>query len=191
MLLGILAGVAVVIVLFVIVVATRPGAFRIERSITIAAPAENAFALVNDFHAWSQWSPWEKLDPQMTRSFDGAASGRGAKYGWSSTKEAGEGTMTIDVSDPNKHIAITLQFVKPFKATNAATFTFTPLASEGGADGTRVSWAMEGVRSFGFKAAALFINMDKLVGGDFEKGLATLKTLAETAPSNVRARASA
>lgn len=173
----ILIGVAAVIVLFVVVVATRPATFHIERSVTIAAPAENAFAQVNDFHAWANWSPYEKLDPQMKRTFDGAASGTGAKYAWSGNKEVGEGRMTIDKSDKPSRIEIELEFIKPFAATNTATFTFVPSP-----EGTKVTWAMDGKNTFVSKAFHLFMDMDKLVGKDFESGLSALKTLAEAAP---------
>jgi hypothetical protein len=173
----ILIGVAAVIVLFVIVVATRPATFRFERSITIAAPPENAFSQVNDLHAWAHWSPYEKLDPAMKRTFDGAPSGTGAKYAWSGNKEVGEGRMTIENSDKPSQIVIKLEFIKPFAATNTATFSFVP-----GPEGTKVTWAMEGKNGFLAKAFHLFMDMDKMVGSDFERGLAAMKTLAEGAP---------
>jgi uncharacterized protein YndB with AHSA1/START domain len=173
----ILIGALAVIALFVVVVATRPASFHIERSIIIGAPPENAFAPVNDFHAWSAWSPYEKLDPQMQRTFEGAPSGAGAIYGWRGTDKVGEGRMTIEKSEKPSLVSIKLEFIKPFAATNAATFTFTPTA-----DGTKATWAMDGHHSFLGKAFSLFMDMDKLVGGDFERGLAALKTVAENAP---------
>jgi carbon monoxide dehydrogenase subunit G len=174
MALKILGGIAVVVVLFVVFVATRPAAFHIERSILVNAPPASAFAQVNDFHAWAAWSPYEKLDPQMTKTFDGAPLGVGAMYAWSGNAKAGEGRMTIVDSNPPSRIGIKLEFTKPFAATNRATFTFVP-----GADGTKVTWSMDGEYAFMAKAAGLFMDMDKLVGTDFEKGLVSLKALAE------------
>jgi len=172
----ILIGVAAVILLFVIVVATRPATFHVERSVTIAAPPEVAFAQVNDFHAWANWSPYEKLDPAMKRTFDGAPSGLGAVYAWAGNKEIGEGRMTIEKSESPSQIAIKLEFIKPFTATNTATFSFVPAP-----DGTRVTWAMDGKNSFVAKAMHLVMDMDKLVGTDFERGLSAMKTVAEEA----------
>lgn len=176
MVLAILGVIAVVIALFVIFVATRPPAFHIERSIAIAAPPENAFAQVNDFHAWTAWSPWEKMDPQLKRTYAGAASGTGAVYEWSGNNKVGEGRMTIEKSDRPSLISIKLEFIRPFAATHTATFTFAP-----GNEGTKVTWAMDGRNNFMAKAFTLFMNMDKMVGGDFERGLAALKTVAESA----------
>jgi uncharacterized protein YndB with AHSA1/START domain len=177
MLRKILIGVAVIVVLFAIVVATRPATFHIERSTTIAAPPETVFAQVNDFHSWRAWSPWEKLDPQMQRTFSGAPSGAGAAYAWSGNKEVGEGRMTIENSQPPSQIAIKLEFIKPFAATNRATFSFAPVPA-----GTKVTWGMDGNNNFLAKAFHMFMDMDQLVGADFEKGLAALKAIAESAP---------
>jgi uncharacterized protein YndB with AHSA1/START domain len=173
---NILIGIAAVIAVLVIVVATRPATFHVERSITIAAPPERAFLQVNDFHAWAAWSPWEKLDPQMNRTFEGPSSGAGASYAWTGNDKVGAGRMTIERSQAPSQIAIKLQFIKPWTATNATLFVFTPIS-----EGTKVTWAMHGHNSFGAKAASLFMDMDKLVGGDFERGLAALKTVAESA----------
>ena len=181
MLKKVLIGVAAVLAVLGRVVATRPSAFHIERSIAVAAPADSVFRPVNDFPAWSAWSPWEKLDPQMKRAFDGAPSGVGAIYSWVGNDKTGEGRMTIERSDRPSAIAIKLEFIKPFAATNQATFTFAPAAPPG-TDETKVTWAMDGENNFGMKAASLFMNMDKLVGGDFERGLTALKTVAESAP---------
>lgn len=178
----ILAGVGVVIVLFLIVVATRPNDFHVERSVMIGAPVDAAFVQVNDFHNWANWSPFEKLDPSMTRTFDGPPSGAGAGYAWSGEGKAGAGKMTITHSDKglDKHgntpakIGINLHFTKPFEATNTATFTFVPSATS-----TLVTWSMDGQHTFVSKAMCMFMDMDKMVGGDFEKGLATLKSVAE------------
>jgi hypothetical protein len=176
MLRKILIGVAAIVVLFVIVVATRPAAFHIERSIGMAAAPEYAFAQVNDFHAWSAWSPWEKLDPQLKRSYEGSSAGPGAIYAWTGNDKVGEGRMTIEKSTAPSLIAIKLEFIKPFTATNTATFTFAPSP-----DGTKVTWAMDGNNGFVAKGASLFMDMDKMVGDDFERGLASMKTVAEAA----------
>lgn len=176
MLKKILIGVAAVLVLFVIVVATRPADFRIERSTTIAAPAEVVFAQVNDFHAWPAWSPWEKLDPGMKRTHSGAPAGTGAVYEWQGNDDVGEGRMTIEKSDAPSTVGIKLEFIKPFAATNQTTFGF---AGSGGS--TKVTWAMEGKNGFAAKAMTMFMDMDKLVGSDFERGLASLKAVSEAA----------
>jgi hypothetical protein len=173
----ILVGIAAVVVLFILVVSTRPSTFHIERSVAMSAPPQNAFAQVNDFHAWSAWSPWEKRDPQMKKTFEGPSSGVGATYAWAGNKEVGEGRMTIEKSASPSLVGIKLEFLKPFAATNTATFTFAP-ASEG----TKVTWAMDGENGFMSKAFSMFVDMDKMLGADFEQGLASMKTLAESAP---------
>ena len=169
-----LIGVVAAVGVLGVAIATRPSTFHVERSITMAAPADQAFARVNDFHAWSTWSPYEKLDPQLKRTFEGQRSGTGAIYSFSGDK-VGAGRMTIEKSDPSL-VVIKLEFFKPFEAVNTATFTFTPTE-----DGTKVTWAMDGENSFAGKAASLVFDMDKLVGGDFERGLVALKAEAEKA----------
>ncbi len=159
-------------------IATRPPSFHIERSATVAAPAEVLFAKVSNLHNWAEWSPWEKLDPNMTRSFEGAESGVGAGYHWAGNDKVGEGRMTVTEAEPSSKVGIRLEFVKPFQAVNTCSFTFVP--AEGG---TRVTWSMDGKNDFMAKAFSLFMNMDKQVGGDFEKGLASLKTVAEATPA--------
>jgi uncharacterized protein YndB with AHSA1/START domain len=175
MTLQILGAVAALVVVFVVFVATRPAAFRIERSIVVSAPPESAFAHVNDFHKWAAWSPWEKMDPTMKKTFDGAPAGAGAVYSWVGNQKVGEGRMTIEKSEAPSLVGLKLEFFKPWAATNATTFSFVP--SDGG---TKVTWAMDGAHAgFGAKAFSVVMNMDKLVGKDFERGLASLKTLAE------------
>ena len=171
----ILIGIAALVVVLVLVVATRPSTFHIERSITIAAPPERPFAHVNDFHRWGAWSPWEKVDPQMKRTFSGAPEGAGAVYAWAGNNEIGEGRMTIEQSDMPSQVFIKLEFLKPFAATNTATFTFAPVPT-----GTKVTWAMDGRNNFVAKALHLVMDMDKMIGGNFEQGLAALKTVAES-----------
>jgi hypothetical protein len=172
----ILIGVAALVVLLVIVILTRPATFHIERSLTMSAPPETAFAQVNDFRAWPAWSPWEKLDPQMKKTFEGPPAGAGAKYAWTGNDKVGEGRMTIEKSEKPSTVGIKLEFLKPFEATNDTTFTFAPTAG-----GSKVTWAMDGENTFMGKAASLFMDMDKMLGDDFEKGLAAMKTAAEAA----------
>jgi len=174
-------GVAAVIVLLLVVIATRPERYHLERSTTIGAPPEVVFAQVNDFHAWTAWSPWEKVDPELKRSYDGPAQGVGAHYAWSGNAKAGAGNMTILSSQQPTHVEITIQFLKPFKNVAQATFTFVPSAG-----GTRVTWAMDGKNNFLGKAFSLVANMDKLVGGEFEKGLAAMQTVCEGRSVNVQ-----
>ena len=175
MLKKILIGLGVVFALLLIAISLQPATFHVERSISISAPPEAAFAQVNDFHAWHAWSPWEKMDPAMKRTFDGAPAGVGAKYAWVGNNDVGEGRMTIEESSPTK-IAIKLEFLKPFEATNTATFTFTKTG-----EGTKTTWAMDGNNNFFSKAMSLVMNMDKMIGPDFERGLAGIKTAAEAA----------
>jgi hypothetical protein len=175
MLRRVLIGIAAVVVLFVIVVATRPATFHIERSVVTSASAESVQAEVADFHAWRAWSPWEKLDPDMKRSFGGADRGQGATYSWAGSNEVGEGRMTIEQSEPGKVVRIKLEFIKPFPATNTATFTFQPVPA-----GTKVTWAMDGQNNFLSKAFHLFMDMDGIIGAEFDKGLAAMKSVAES-----------
>jgi hypothetical protein len=180
MALQILIGVVAVLVLLLVVIATRPSKFRIVRSIEVAAPPESAFARVNDFHEWVAWSPWEKLDSQMKKTFEGAAAGAGSIYSWVGNKKVGEGRMTIEKSVPPSVVTLKLEFFKPWQATNTTTFSFDPAGA-----GTKVTWAMDGEHSFGMKAFGLVMNLDELVGRDFERGLAALKGLAEGKAASV------
>jgi len=168
---------AAIVVIFAAVVALQPAAFRIERSATVAAPPEAAFALVNDFHNWETWSPWEKLDPAMKKSFEGASSGTGAIYAWAGNSKVGEGRMTVLESRPHELIRIKLEFLKPFASTHTAEFTFKP---EGGQ--TVVTWSMFGNNNFMAKAFGLFVDMDQLIGKDFENGLAQMQAVAANPP---------
>ena len=167
------AGAGVVAVILVLA-AMKPDTFRIQRSITIAAPPEKIFPLLNDFHNWPGWSPWEKKDPAMERTLSGAASGKGAAYAWEGNKDVGRGSMEIVESIPPSKLTIRLDFVKRFEAHNIVDFTLTP---DGGA--TRVSWAMHGPAPFMSKLIQVFVDMERMVGPDFEAGLASLKALAE------------
>ena len=174
MLTPILIGLAVIILVFVVVVAAQPTDFRITRKALISATPSTVFAQVNDLPKWQEWSPWAKLDPNAKMTYQGPSSGPGAGYTWSGNNKVGEGRMTIMESRPSELVRLRLEFLRPFKATNTAEFTFRP---EGGQ--TAVTWTMTGQNNFMGKAFGRFVNCDKMVGGDFEKGLAQLKSIAE------------
>ena len=176
MLLKILIAVAVIVVVFVVTVALQPSEFRVSRSTAISAPAPEVFAQVNDFHKWEAWNPWGKIDPAMKQAYEGAPAGTGAVYTWSGNKEVGEGRMTIIESRPSDLIRINLEFFKPFAGTSVAEFTFKPEGNQ-----TAVTWSMIGKNNFIAKAVHLFMNMDKMIGGQFEQGLASMKSVAEAA----------
>jgi len=165
---------AIAIAVVLILAATKPDSFSVTRAIDITAPAERIFPLINDFHRWVAWSPWENKDPAMQRSFTGAASGKGAVYGWDGNKNVGSGRMEIvEASAPSK-ILIKLDFLKPFEAHNTAEFTMLPQGA-----GTRLTWVMRGPAPFMSKLMQVFMNLDQMIGKDFEIGLANLKKLAE------------
>jgi hypothetical protein len=178
MLKRIVLGLAAIIALFAVYVALQPSAYRVERSAIVVAPAPSVFQEVNDFHAWQAWSPWAKLDPDAKSTFEGPASGEGAVFRWAGNEKVGEGSMTLTESKPDERVAIRLDFVKPWAGTSDTEFTFKP-------DGPRtvVTWAMSGERSFIEKAVCLVFNGDKMIGGEFEKGLANLKQVAEAKTS--------
>jgi len=173
----ILLAVVVIVIIFVVIVALQPAEFRVARSATISAPAPAVFAQVNDFHKWEAWNPWGKIDPAMQQDYQGAPAGVGAIYTWNGNKEVGEGRMILIESRPSDLIRIKLEFIKPFTATNAAEFTFRPEGNQ-----TVVTWSMTGNNNFIAKAVHLFMNMDKMIGGQFEKGLASMKSVVEAAP---------
>ena len=174
MLRKILTALALVVLGLVSFILSRPDSFRIVRSATIAAPAEVVFPMINDLHNWTAWSPWAELDPNMKLTYSGAQLGVGAVYSWTGNDKVGEGRMTILESQPNDKVVIKLEFMKPFEATNTTNFIIKP---ENG--GVNVTWDMTGNNNFMSKAATLVMDMDKEVGGDFAKGLAKLKTVAE------------
>jgi hypothetical protein len=171
----VLAGIALVVA-GLAVVALQPSEFRVTRSSIITAPAPVVFAQVNDFRKWDAWNPWARLDPAMRQGYAGAPAGVGAVYTWAGNGEVGEGRMTITDSRPHELIRIRMEFMKPFAATSTAEFTFRP---EG--DGTRVTWSMAGENGFMAKAIHMVVSMDRMIGGMFEKGLAAMKAVAETA----------
>jgi uncharacterized protein YndB with AHSA1/START domain len=170
----ILLGLLAVIVVFLIVVALQPGEYKVTRSAAMNAPPGPVFDQVNDFHNWKNWSPWEERDPNMERKIEGPDAGVGAKYSWSGNDEVGVGKMEITESKPSELILIKLDFIEPFQSTADTEFTFKP-----DGDGTTVSWTMSGKNNFLGKAMCMFMNMDKMIGADFEKGLAKLKKQVE------------
>jgi hypothetical protein len=152
---------------------TKPDDFRVTRSASIKAPPEKIFPLIDDLHAWVAWSPYEKKDPAMQRSYAGAGRGKGAAYAWSGNGNVGSGRMEIVDSTPQK-ITIKLDFVTPFEGHNVAEFTLAP---KGGA--TDVTWSMRGPAPLLSKVMQVFLNMDSMIGDDFAAGLASLKAVSE------------
>jgi len=169
--------VGVLIGALLIYAATQPDTFRIQRAATIKAPPERIFGVLNDFLRWESWSPWEKKDPAMKRTFSAVTSGKGAVYAWEGNRDVGQGRMEIAESVPPSKVAIKLDFVKPFETHNIVEFT---LESQG--DSTNVAWVMQGPMLYISKLITVFVNMDSMVGKDFEAGLANLKTVTENQP---------
>lgn len=165
---------AVVVVAVLVYAATKPATFRVQRTAVIKAPPEKVFALVNDLNGWRAWSPYEKKDPAMKRTHSGAPKGKGAIYAWDGDNNVGAGRMEIIEAVEPKLLVIKLDFLRPFEAHNTGEFAFAPVA-----DGTQVTWAIYGPNLFIGKVMGLFIDMDKMIGKDFEEGLAGLKALAE------------
>ena len=159
---------------FLIYAATRPDSFRVERTVTINAPPQRIFPLINDFQRWGAWSPFEKKDPGMKRTLSGVSSGKGAVYEWDGNKEIGQGRMEIVESVPPSRITLTLDFTRPFEAHNIVDFTLEPRGNS-----TQVTWAIHGPSPFISKVMGIVFNVDKMIGKDFEAGLAALKTVSE------------
>ena len=149
--------------------------FTVERSLTVHAPPERIFRHLADFHAWTAWSPWEDLDPDLARSYAGPASGVGARYAWSGNRKAGKGSMEIVRADEPGRLDIDLAFEKPFKSRNDTVFVLDEVAP----DRTQVTWTLTGPMTLMTRVMGIFTSMDKMVGKDFEKGLARLRTVAE------------
>ena len=169
---------AIVIAIVLVLASAKPGAFRVQREVQMKAPPEQIFPLISNFHHWTGWSPWENRDPAMKRSYEGAESGKGAVYAWEGNKNVGSGRMEIlEASSPSK-IVIKLDFFKPFEGHNTTEFTMLP---QNGVNGptTNVSWVMHGPAPFMHRVMQVFMNLDKMIGRDFEVGLASLKSLAE------------
>lgn len=169
------AGLLVLIAGVLIVAATRPDTFRVQRSASIKAPPEKIFVFINEFDRWGAWSPYEKKDPAMKRTRGGPAAGTGAVYAWEGDKNVGVGRMEIADSTPPSKVTIKLDFTKPFEAHNIVEFTMVPRG-----DATQVTWTMHGPQPYLGKLIGIFLNMDKMVGADFEAGLANLKAAAES-----------
>ncbi|MES2068812.1 MAG: SRPBCC family protein [Pseudomonadota bacterium] len=167
-------GVAVLLATVLGIAASRPDTFRVQRTASIKAPPEKIFALINDYHSWAAWSPYEKLDPAMKRNFSGSASGEGSVYEWDGSGQAGAGRMEITESSPSSRILIKLDFIKPFEGHNVAEFTLQPQG-----DSTTVTWGMYGPSPYIAKLMGLFFDMDSMIGKDFEAGLASLKAATE------------
>jgi len=165
---------AIAIAAVLVLAATKPDKFSVQRGAIMKTPPERVFSLINDFHQWGTWSPWENKDPAMKRTYSGAESGKGAVYAWDGNKNVGSGRMEIlDASSPSK-IVIKLDFFKPFEGHNTAEFTMLPQG-----DATTVTWLMHGPAPFMSKVMQVFMDLDKMIGRDFEAGLANLKTLTE------------
>jgi hypothetical protein len=175
MLLKVLIGFAVVIALLAIFIASRPAAFTVTRSRTMSASPSAVFAQLNNFHNWEAWSPWAKIDPNAKSTFDGPTSGEGARFAWDGNKNVGAGNMTITESVPNDHVRIRLEFIRPFAGINDTLFTIKPAG-----DRTNVTWTMTGKNNFITKAISLFMDCDKMVGPQFEQGLASMEVAAGT-----------
>jgi uncharacterized protein YndB with AHSA1/START domain len=169
------AGLVVILIIALMgFIATRPDNFMVQRSVTIKSPPAKIFDLIDDFHKWRSWSPYENLDPTMKRTYSGAPVGKGAVYAWDGTDAAGAGTMEITESTPPSKVAIKLDFSKPFEGHNFADFTLQPQG-----ESTTVTWAMHGPSPVMMKVMGLFVNMDSMLGKDFEVGLNNLKTVTE------------
>jgi uncharacterized protein YndB with AHSA1/START domain len=170
--------IAIVIVVLIggvlILAALKPDTFRVRRTASIKAPPEKIFPLINDFRKWDAWSPWEKKDPAMKRNFGATTSGRGAMYAWEGNKDVGQGSLEIAESVPPSKVALRLDFVKPFEAHNIVEFTLEPQG-----EATNIVWTMQGQTPYFAKIIHVFIDMDSMVGKDFEAGLAALKAVAE------------
>jgi hypothetical protein len=163
-----------VVVVVLVVAAFRPDSFRIERSASIKAPPETIFPLINDFHRWEAWSPWEKIDPAVKRTYSGAEGGKGAVYEWQGNRNVGQGRMEIVESTPSSRMLIKIDFLVPFEAHNTVEFTVN---TQG--DSSTVTQAMYGPCNFTSKLMGLFFSMEKMVGPKYDEGLASLKAIAE------------
>jgi len=175
LLLKIVVGLAFLFGVLAIIVALQPSEFHIARTMKMAAPADKVFAQVNNFHKWDDWSPWVKLDPNAKNTFEGPESGEGAIFRWAGNAEIGEGSMTILESKPNESVKIKLQFLKPFEGEALTQFTIKPED-----DQTAVTWSMDGKNNFVAKLLCLLImDMEKMIGGKYEEGLAKMKSIVE------------
>jgi len=183
MLKKVLLVVAAALILLVAVIATRPSDFRVQRSATLNVPPAVVFQQIADFGRWAAWSPWAKLDPAMRTNLTGAPASVGHSYTWTGNDKVGEGRMTIIGVEPARQVEIKLEFLKPWESTSPSSFTLAPEGT-----GTRVTWTMSGHSNFVMKAMSLFTDMDQMIGGDFERGLAAMKSVAEVEAAKAAAR---
>jgi hypothetical protein len=163
----------------IVLIQAQPSTYHVERSTTVNAPADAIYSHVSDFNQWAAWSPWEKLDPAMKKDYSGAPGTVGESYHWAGNDKVGEGRMTINKLDPGKDVGIDLEFIKPFAGKCQTAFALAPEATA-----TKVTWSIDGKSDFVSKAMCLFGgNMDKMIGPDFEHGLAGLKSVVEASPA--------
>ena len=169
-------GIVVVILIAAVLIfaATKPDSFSVQRATSIKAAPEKIFALLDDFHNWGVWSPWEKMDPSMKRTFNGPANGKGSVYAWEGNSKVGQGRMEITDASAPSQVTIKLDFIKPFEGHNVAEFVLEPKG-----DSTNVTWTMRGPSPYIAKLMSVFFSMDSMIGKDFEAGLANLKAAAE------------
>lgn len=186
MLKKIVLGLVAIIVVLGVVVTLQPASYHVERSLVVPGSPEVAYAVVNNLHQWSRWSPWEKLDPKMKKTLEGPESGVGSKYTWSGNDDVGEGNMLITAVTPNKKVQMDLNFLKPFESASKTDFTLE--AADGG---TKVTWGMDGQNDFMGKAFGLVMDFDKQVGGDFEEGLANLSKVVTSEAKRMETEAKA
>ena len=170
--------ITIAVVAVLSIAATRPATFHVERSLSMTAPPEAVFAVLNDMHRFHEWSPWQKLDPAMKITYDGPSSGPNASYSWVGNKDVGEGRMTILDTTPPTSLTQKLEFIKPFEETCAVKFTIAP-----DGQGSRVTWGIDGNNNYMSKVMCLFVSMDAMMGKDFESGLSNLKQVAEAEPA--------
>lgn len=185
MLKKILMGLAVILAAFLVFVATRPAHYHVERSVSISAPTEIVYAQLDDLRKWAAWSPWDKIDPNMKKTYSGPERGVGASYAWQGNSEVGSGKMTIASAEPDKHVAYKLEFFEPMAGTADATMNVEK-QSEGV---QRVTWGMDGECNFVSKLFGVFVSMDQMIGSQFESGLTQLKQIAEADAVKQRAAA--
>jgi polyketide cyclase/dehydrase/lipid transport protein len=170
---GVIASILILTIL--IFAATQPSTFVVQRSMTVQAPSEKIYPLIDNFHHWNEWSPWAKLDPGIQENYSGPERGKGAAYAWKGNSKVGEGRMEISDTIEPKLVAIELEFLKPMESRSLAEFRLEPQ----GDSSTRITWTMSGPNNYLAKLMGVFVNMDTMVGKDFEKGLSNLKTVAE------------
>lgn len=170
----VIIGLVVIVAALLIFASTKPDSFRVQRTATIKAPPEKIYPLIEDYHKWTSWSPWENKDPAMKRTYSGPESGKGARYAWDGNKEIGQGEMVISEATSPSRVVIAMHFIKPFDSRSTAEFTLQPKG-----DSTDVTWAMHGPSPFMSKVIGIFFSMDSMIGKEFETGLANLKGIAE------------